>query len=229
MTRRRNDLMLPVSLLAGVGAVVWLAWRFGLEDLAAAFAQLRFADLAVYLAVAVAVCLGYSLRWYVVARAVGTTRSLARFFGARLAGDALGGLLPTGKVSGDPLRVALVRADGGAGVAAGTGVAIDRMLELTGNTLCATAYVTVFSLAHTLGPSRRPAFLLVLTLLGLLALIAVPVQMLRRGRRPLTPLCNGVLQRYRSLQPALAVLRAIEDNMMRVVRERWARTDRGRR
>lgn len=220
MTRWYDDLILPISLLAGLAAVVLLCWRFGLGDFVDAFAQLHFAYLGVYLVLGAAVCLGYSMRWYVVARAVGPTRSLGRFVAARLAGDALGALLPTGRLSGDPLRVALVRADGVAGVDAGAGVAIDRMMEVVGNTLCATAYVTVFSLVHSLGQSRRPAVLLIVTLLGLLALIAMPVEMLRRGRRPLTPLCDGALQRYPSLRPALAVLREIEDNVMRVVRNR---------
>ena len=220
MTRWRNELILLLSSLAGLGAVGLLCWRFGLDDLLDALAQLRPAYLAVYLALGVAVRIGYSLRWSVMARAAGSTPPLARFVAARLAGDAVGALLPTGRVSGDPLRVALVRAAGTPGVAAGAGVAIDRMLELVGNMLCATAYVTVFSLAHTVGEPRRAAVWLIATLSALLALVAVPVEMLRRGRRPITPLCEAMVRRLPSLAPAQAALRGMEDTLMRVFRDR---------
>src|SRR6185295_5777631 len=98
-----------LRLLGGLAMIALLLWWFGTAGLAEAIGHLRPLYLCVYLLLAVAVLVGYSLRWRLVARAVGRTPSLARLVATRLAGDAIGGLVPSAKLAGEPVRIALLR------------------------------------------------------------------------------------------------------------------------
>jgi uncharacterized protein (TIRG00374 family) len=218
MSKRFNGSIPAASLLAGLTALGVLCWMFGLDEVLAALARVRPEYLAAYLGVACAVRLAYSLRWWLVARVVGEPPALARCVAARLAGDAVGALIPTGRVGGDPLRVALVYGDGLGGARASAGVAIDRVMELAGNTLCAAAYVAIFSFTRAAGASPRAPWVLIGTLLLLLLALAVPVAMLRRGRRPLTPVLGS--GRLPWLREWVAVVRRTEDHLMRFFRQR---------
>src|SRR5262249_46491786 len=155
-----------------------LCWRFGFTEIAAALSRVSPRTLLVYLSFGTAARLGYSLRWWYVARALGTPPAVSRFVAARLAGDATGFLLPTGRISGDPLRAGLVYADGVPGSQAGAGVAIDRIIEIVGNMLCAVTYVSVFSVSRT-GGTDRATLIVVATMCLMLAALAIPVEMLR--------------------------------------------------
>ncbi len=176
------------SLAAGLGALAFLCWRFGFNELAAALLRVSPVYLALYFVLGIAVRVGYSLRWRLVAQTLGTHPGLLRLMGARLAGDATASLLPAGRIGGDPLRVGLVYGDTLSGSEASAGVVIDRVMELIGNMLCAVAYVTVFSVSGAAGVPHRNATILVITLCVLLAALALPLEMLRRGIRPLAPL-----------------------------------------
>lgn len=175
------------SLVIGLGALVLMCWRFGLAELVTALGHASRGYLLIYFCAACAVRFGYSWRWCVVARALGESLPLARFVPARMAGDALGALFP-GRIGGDPLRAAFVYSRGVGGTHASAGVAIDRVMELIGNTLCAVAYVTVFSFAHRSGSAHRAAEILITTMLLLLLALVIPLIMLRYGHQPLAPL-----------------------------------------
>lgn len=175
------------ALVVGAAALAGLCWRFGLHDLAEALGRVSGPYLLVYFVIGCAVRLGYSLRWRMVARALGQALPLRRLVAARLAGDAVGTLIPAGRVGGDPLRVALLYGKGIGGTQVTAGVAIDRIMELLGNMLCAVAYASVFSLTRALGTGQRPVVLLLLVMGLLLVSLVVPLEMLRRGRRPLSP------------------------------------------
>jgi len=176
-----------LATLAGLAAVALLCWRFGVADLAAAFHQLSLRCVVIYLTLGSAACVGYALRWRLVARALGAVPALPRFVAARLAGDATGALLPTGRIGGDPLRVGLVYGDGVSGAQASAGVAIDRIVELISNVFCGAAYVSIFSLSRSAGGDRA-AHVLVATMGILLVLIVLPLVFMRYGIRPLAPL-----------------------------------------
>jgi uncharacterized protein (TIRG00374 family) len=173
-----------VAVGAGAVLLIVLCAIFGVRELAAALAQASPRTLAVYLMFGLLARLGYSLRWWMVAGALGTQLRLTRLFPARLAGDALGALVPAGRVGGDPLRVALLCGDGTDASRAGAGVALDRVMEVIGNMICAVVYVALFSSAHTFGRGERSAAAIIGLLLGLLAMLVPPLWMLRRGRRP---------------------------------------------
>jgi len=208
-----------LPLLVGLAAFVWLCAQFGLGDVLLALRRVQPGYVLLYVGAAVAVLVGYSARWELVTRAVGARVPLRRLLAARLIGDAAGALLPGGKVGGDPVRAALVYADGVSGVRAGAGVAIDRVMELIGNSLCAITYVAVFSLTRAVGASQRgPLALLAAMLFPLLALV-ITVAMLWRGQRPFTPVFDGVAQRLRALQPIGAVVRRTEDQLIDFFRD----------
>ncbi|MBI4517698.1 MAG: flippase-like domain-containing protein [Deltaproteobacteria bacterium] len=207
-------------LVVGVAVLVGLCWQFGLGELAAAFGRVSPAYLSAYMVLAAVVLVGYSLRWGAAARALGARLPLARLVAARLAGDAVGALVPSAKLAGEPVRIALMYAGGVGGTQAGAAVTIDRALELISNMLCVLAYVAVFSVAQVLGSSQRAALILVLTILALLGLLALPLAQLRRGRRPLawcySERARRMLPRSASWMPAL---RRTEEHMVGFFRD----------
>ncbi|MDX2170834.1 MAG: lysylphosphatidylglycerol synthase domain-containing protein, partial [Deltaproteobacteria bacterium] len=152
---------------------------------------------------------------------VGGAAAPPRMFGARLAGDAVGALVPSARLAGEPLRVALVRGGGATTSAATAGVALDRLLELIGNMLAVLAYVAVF--AGSRGATHAP-WALALAMLVLLAMLAMPLRDLRRGRPPF-----GVLRRVAPLrltarlQPWLAGLARVEQHVGAIVRDQPSR------
>ena len=212
-----------LALAAGLAALTALCWRFGFSEIAAALRRVSPRYLLVYLAFGATARLGYALRWWYVARTLGAPPPFPRFIAARLAGDATGCLLPTGRLSGDPLRAGLVCGDGVRGSQASAGVAIDRIIETLGNMLSAVAYVAVFSLTRA-GGTDRATLILIVTMSMLLAALAIPLEMLRRGRRPLEPLYR-LMSRYGSNTRWVAwtgALQRTEEYVMRFFREHRA-------
>lgn len=209
--------LIPLGTLGGgLAAVVLLGWRFGLIGVRAAFGQLSPRYLMFYVGAACAIRLAYSLRWYVEARAIGGNPRFGRLVAARLAGDAVGSLLPPGRISGDPVRVALVYEEAGGPARANAGVALDRIVETIANLVCAVTYVAVFSSAHHLGFSHRAARTLIEVLLLLLVALAVRLVLLRRGlriARPLDRLLDG--SRFVRLRAWLGAFRSSEDQVIR--------------
>jgi uncharacterized protein (TIRG00374 family) len=178
----------------GLGAFAALCWAFGLSDVVAAFGRVRIDFLFLYLCGCAAVMLGACWRWRVVTAAIGSPQPLRRLVSARLAGDALGSLLPSARLAGDPLRVALLQGRGAPVAEAAAGVAADRILEIIGNMLCAAGYTTAFVVTHA-GAARRPALIVLLTMAGLSVGLAGFLAMLRREARPLSPLYGNAWMR----------------------------------
>ena len=213
-----------LSLVAGLGALAVLFAWFGVEDVAAAIRRTRPGYLVLYLALAGVIRLGYSVRWFGVARTFGPTPSFGRFVAARLAGDAVGALIPTGSVGGDPVRIVLLYGRCVGSSAASAGVALDRLMELFGNTICAVAYVSVFSFTKVLAPEQGTSLALgvaTVPFLVLLAALAAPLVLLRFGLRPVSPaLPARWLERWPRTARALDLVRRTEDDLMVFVRER---------
>ena len=211
MTRWRE-----IGVLAGGVAVFsLLCWRFGLSPFAAALAQVRPVLLAGYFGLAVLVLCGYTARWFAISRLLGGRSPFARLLAARLAGDAVGSLLPGAKIGGDPVRVALVADDGTDGPRASAAVAIDRTLELLGNTLVVISYVTAFTIVSTSDASRRTAFVLLAVMAVLLASLVALLVLLRKGRRPLSaPFEARAKARGGRLARWIALARETEDHII---------------
>jgi uncharacterized membrane protein YbhN (UPF0104 family) len=121
--------------------------------------------------------------------------------------------MPSAKVAGDPVRIALVYGDGVPGAPAGAGVALDRVLEVTGNVVAATLFVTVFMSAHQ--AATGPATEVLATLLLLLPALALPLLLLWWGKRPLAPLYRlAVERRGHRWRRVIAAARATEDQLL---------------
>ena len=176
-----------ISLAIGVAAVALLFWQFGFNEVAAALGQVRPATLALALVTGVCVRLGYSLRWRMNATAFGVDAPLSRFIRARLAGDALGVVLPAGRIGGDPLRIALLRNEGERAAIPTAAVALDRFMEWIGNTFAALVCVSVFVWSHA-APADGAEVSLIVGMVGLLAALVAPFVMMRVGWRPFRPL-----------------------------------------
>ena len=209
-----RKLLLPLLLLAA------LAWWFGLQSVGRTLAHASARGLTGYALLTAMVVVGYALRWRMVAHAVGGNPPLGRLVSGRLAGDAIGALVPSARLAGEPLRVALARGPGTSTAQAAAGVALDRLLEVIGNMLAVIAYVALFCAARgvTRGGPGPPLLAGVMVLL-LIALAALLVRV-RLGGRPLEPF-YGV--RARALAPRLVAwmdgLRHVEDHLARFLRE----------
>jgi uncharacterized membrane protein YbhN (UPF0104 family) len=206
-------ILTPLSFVAGAGLFAALAYRFAAE-LPSSLGRFDPVYALLYLVAAGVVVTAHARRWQVVARALSASLPLMRLIAARLAGEAAAALVPSGKVFGDPVRIALVYGDGLPGPAAGAGVALDRLLEVIGNILAATVYVAVFMSFHR-GSTGGPMVELLAALLLLLPALGLPVVLLWRGRRPLAPL-YWLVQRRRGAgwRRAVAAARATEDQLL---------------
>jgi uncharacterized protein (TIRG00374 family) len=204
------------AFAGGLGAVALLCWRFGLENVGVAFARMSPQYLVLYLGFGCLVRVGYGARWHLVAEAFGASRELWRLVAARLAGDAVGSLLPSGRVSGDPVRLALVYEEKAGGARAGASVAADRVIEMISSILCGLAYVAVFASTHAFGSSRRTVWIWVGIMLLMLAALAMPLAMLRRGIRIGAPVDQFILRsRFAHLQGWVRAVRRTEDQLIR--------------
>jgi uncharacterized protein (TIRG00374 family) len=206
-------------LAVGVALLVLLAWSFGLGGLGEALRRLSPALLAVYLALTAAVYFAYAWRWRLVSRSLGRDVPLARLASARLAGDAIGNLVPSARLAGEPVRAAIVHAGGVEGTIATAGVALDRLVETVCNIACALLYVSVFWLTHT-GVDTQSLRALAVVLVGAALALTVPMVMLWRGISPLDPL----LRLFDGTRVAswLGALRRTEAHLIRFFREQPA-------
>jgi len=186
---------------AGLLLLAGLCWWFGIDELLLAARRLDAGLFFVYLSLFVVVLVGYCLRWQLVTRALGSAVPLGSLITARLAGDAVGTLIPSAKLAGEPVRMALVRGPRVSGPDAAAGVALDRVFEVIGNILCVLAYVATFVFLRRMDVVRETPLVLVAALLLVLAALALLLLMLSRGKRPFAFLYG---QRARRALPRLS-------------------------
>lgn len=184
-----------ISLIAGAAVLAGLGWWFGLSGVIEALHRAQPLGLLAYAGWSALVVLVVVGRWRLVAAAVGGHVGLGRLAGARLAGDAAGSLLPLARVAGDPLRAVLVRGEGTPLSTATAGVAIDRLLEVTGNLLAVIAYVSIFSLATAERDAGAAPRTLAVAMAVLLVLLGALYYRLARGQRPMAPLYGARARR----------------------------------
>jgi hypothetical protein len=168
-----------VVALAGLCAV-YVVWRmFG--DGASALVALVPARLPFYLGAALVVVFLRALRWRIVLLRLGVRLPLAPLARLWLAGRAVGSLVPSGTLAGEPVRAALLVGLGVSRPTAAGAVALDRSLELAGNMIAGPASVGV---ALVLGAGSLAGTLVATaTALAGLALF-VFVYLRARQRRP---------------------------------------------
>ncbi|MGE0520769.1 MAG: lysylphosphatidylglycerol synthase transmembrane domain-containing protein [Candidatus Binatia bacterium] len=182
---------------AGIALVVALAWWFGLGDVGRALRGASPQGLALYGALTCMVLIAYGARWRLMARAIGHAPPLAHSVAGRLASEAVSALVPSARLAGEPVRIAVAHAHGAALAPATAGVALDRWVDLIGNMCAVLGYVAVIALARS---QRAPANALLIggAMAILLLLMIPPLFQLSRGRRPFAPLHGA---RARRLAP----------------------------
>jgi uncharacterized protein (TIRG00374 family) len=122
-------LVLPA--LAGAAAA-WVLWRFA-ADAGPLPHRIVPGALPVYLALWLSTVALHAVRWRMVLRRLGTDLPLVRLARLWLAGRAVGSVVPSGTLGGEPVRAQLLTASGMSAASAAGAVALDRSLELAGN------------------------------------------------------------------------------------------------
>lgn len=122
-------LVLPA--LAGAAAA-WVLWRLA-ADSGPLPHRIVVAALPVYLALWLSTVALHAMRWRMVLRRLGTDLPLVRLARLWLAARAVGSVVPSGTLGGEPVRAQLLTASGMSSASAAGAVALDRSLELAGN------------------------------------------------------------------------------------------------
>ena len=208
-------IQLAAATLIVVGLFAW----FGVAPITTALERASAPGLLVYALLTAAVLAGYALRWRLVAHALGMRPPLGRLISARLAGDAVGVLVPSARLAGEPVRVVLTRGTAPTTSHSAAAVALDRILEMIGNTIAALLYVVVICLDRGIveagaGPIVT-AVIMAAALIGLVSgLVAI-----RSGRRPVARLYALVHRLWPRVARWSGGLSRFEEHVARFCRE----------
>jgi glycosyltransferase 2 family protein len=183
------SLRLALPALAGVAAA-YVLWRFA-ADRSPVPPRIVLAALPVYLALWLATVALHALRWRMVLHRLGADLPLGRLARLWLAARAVGSVVPSGTLGGEPIRAQLLTTSGMSAASAAGAVALDRSLELAGNMIVGP--ICIFG-AIALGAGSDTAMaataLFALAGLGLLAFVYVRAA---QGRPALVPLSGRPL------------------------------------
>ena len=213
----RRAVVLGTNLAAGVGALGYALYRFGVPALALLTSRPRGFVLLAFAAAVAGALLGYAFRWRLLLAGLGTPPRLRALAAYRAAGQSLAALVPGGRLGGEPLRALLLVSDGVPGSHAIASVAVDRVLEVGAGIPFACLYAAL--LLRRGVPELEGALVsVVLGAGGLIFGIAVMVRRLRRGAGLLTALARSTgLDRLRRVHGQMNVLAAAEDATARLV------------
>jgi uncharacterized protein (TIRG00374 family) len=185
----RSPLRLALPALAGAGAA-WVLWR--LATTSAMPPRIVVAAIPLWLALWLATVLLHALRWQMVLARLGTRLPLGRLARLWLAGRAVGALVPSATLGGEPVRAQLLAASGTPAARAAGAVALDRTLELAGNMIVGPLCIGG---AIALGAGSGTVMLITAAsaLTGLTMLAAIYARGVR-GRPALAVLCAPLLR-----------------------------------
>lgn len=202
----RPAVVLGVNLAAAGALLAWLVWHHG----GPAFVRLgESVDAPVILAAAVAAvatlgCL--TARWRLLLATLDAPVHATRVLAYRAAGQAVGTLVPSARLGGDPLRVWLLVRGSTPPAAALASVAVDRGLEM-GSSAGFTVFFALILLRQGVPALHGPV---VSALLGALAIavgLGMTVRRLRRHAGLVTALLRRTgLGRLRAIHGRTAVL-----------------------
>jgi len=175
--------------LAGAAAA-YVLWRFA-ADQSPVPPRVVLAAVPVYLALWLATVALHAFRWRMVLRRLGTDLPLARLARLWLAARAVGSVVPSGTLGGEPVRAKLLTASGMPAASAAGAVALDRSLELAGNMIVGPICIGA-AIALGGGSDTGMTAIALSALAGLVVLVFVYVRA-SRGRPALAPLCGRPL------------------------------------
>lgn len=144
-----------LGLLAGGGLFFYLLWRTGISTVTDGLLAFGIGPLLLYFAISILNFSLYSLRWKIILDAMVPASqrvSYLKMFMNRMSGFAAGYLTPGAQVAGEPIRVAMLLADGVPAKIATGSVLLDLAFEVT----TFVVYVALglgFALTHGLASS----------------------------------------------------------------------------
>ncbi len=186
---RLQNLRLLLPVLAGVAAAYAL-WRVAAET-SAVPPRVVLAAVPVYLVLWLATIVLHAVRWRMVLRRLGGEVPLARLTQLWLAARAVGVLVPSASLGGEPVRAQLLVAHGLPAARAAGVVALDRSLELAGNMIVGPMCIAG-ALALGTGSGWAMTVTALSGLVGLAVLAAIYVRGVQ-GRPALVPICGPPL------------------------------------
>jgi len=206
---RRSWLVLGGNLVLGAGVLAWALWRFGRPALGVLSAPSPLL-LAAFFAAVVAGITGFAWRWRMLLVARDLQPPLAPLTCMRAAGQSVSTLVPSARLSGDPVRAWLLLRSGAPTAPVVASVAVDRILEMGAGAPFTLLFATV--LVQEGVPELRGAFVSVTA--GVLALavgVAAMARRLRGGAGLVTPIVRRTgLDRLAAVQRRVDVLAASE-------------------
>lgn len=206
----RPAVFLGVNLAAAGALLAWLVWHHGRP----AFLRLASSvDGLVVLAAAVsaAATLGcLTARWRLLLAILGTPVRTLRALAYRAAGQAVGTVVPSARLGGDPLRVWLLVRGSTPPAAALASVAIDRGLEM-GSSAGFTVFFALILLRQGIPALHGPVASALLGALAIATGLGMTMRRLRRHAGLLTALVQRTgLGRLRLVRGRLALLEEAE-------------------
>jgi len=221
----RPALFLGSNLVVAGGLLAWLAWQHGRPALAVLGASPDALGL-IAAAGAAATALGaLALRWQVLLAGFAAHTSFSRLVAFRAAGQAVGAVVPSARLGGDPLRIWLLARARTPPPLAIASVAIDRALEM-GSSAGFTVFFALVLVSQHIPPLHGAVTAGMLGGVAVLAGLAITGVRLRRHAGLVTALLHAVRldrlrlvrSRMRLLEDAEALARALVDQPRRLAR-----------
>lgn len=172
-----------LGLAAGGGLFFYLLWRTGISTVTDGLLAFGILPLLLYFGISILNFSLYSLRWKIILDAMTTKNqrvSYGKMFMNRMSGFAAGYLTPGAQVAGEPIRVAMLLADGVPAKVATGSVVLDLAFEVTTFVI----YVALglgFALTHGLASSGGVTGSIIFISVLLLILIGFFVMTIRGG------------------------------------------------
>jgi uncharacterized protein (TIRG00374 family) len=194
------------NLLLGLGILALVLVRYGGPALEILGAGISVPFLVAFSLAVTATLTSLAWRWGWVLEGVTAPPRLVRLSLYRSAAHTLAVLIPSGKLSGDPLRAWLLTRDGVPVGPAISGVAVDRALELASNSPFSVIFALVL-LQPEVPELKGAVVVLGSAMLGLFAGCAIATRRLRHGSGLVAPLIRAMrLDRLKAVNQKMDVL-----------------------
>jgi len=202
---RRSWLVLGVNLLLGAAGLGWVLWRFGRPALGVLSAPSPLL-LALFLGAVATGLTGFAWRWRMLLVARDVHPPLGPLTCMRAAGQSVSTLVPSARLSGDPVRAWLLLRIGAPTAPVIASVCVDRILEMGAGAPFTVLFAAVLLQAGV--PELRGAFVSVIAgVLGLCVGAVVMARRLRAGAGLVTPIVRRTgLGRLQAVQRRVEVI-----------------------
>jgi uncharacterized membrane protein YbhN (UPF0104 family) len=213
----RPSVILGTNLVVAAGVLAWVLARFGGPALDVLARAPSFGLLAAFVATLVAGIVLEAWRWAILLAGLDVRTSLASLTAYRMAGHTIAGLVPSGRLGGEPLRAYLLARAGAGAARAIASVGVDRTIEVGVGAPLGFVFTTVL-LQHGVPALGGTAVTLAVGALAITGGITLMVRRLRRGAGLVSALATSMgLDRLRAVADRMDVVRGAEAEAARLV------------